>query len=114
MNSYYKGIFTEYLAIIILFLKGYRILERRYKTKYGEIDIITKKGNNIIAIEVKARFKNIETTEHVSKHQINRIKNAINYYISKNNKYINCNINVEIILFVNYYKFKHFKNLGFL
>ena len=41
--SYLYGIFSEIAAIIFLTFKGYTILDRRFKTKIGEIDIIAKK-----------------------------------------------------------------------
>lgn len=109
INNYYKGIICEYLAIVILFFKGYTILKRRYRTKFGEIDILTKKKNNLIAIEVKARHNNLETSEYVSNYQLNRIKNSLNYFVQHNNKYINFNITIEIILFINYFNYKHYK-----
>lgn len=111
MDSYYKGLFAEYLAIFLLFIKGYKILARRYRTKYGEVDIITKKGKSIIGIEVKFRQNKMLTTEFVSRRQINRIKNSLNFFISKNKKYIDFNIDIEIIIFANYFKCKHFKSL---
>lgn len=111
MNTYYKGLFTEYIAIVLLFFKGYKILARRYKTRYGEIDILTRKGKSIVAIEVKSRCNGILTTEYVSKKQLERIKNSLNFFIYKNEKYIDFNINVEIIIFNSYFRFKHFRNL---
>ena len=35
--------------------RGYAILDRRYRTRYGEIDIIARHGATIVFVEVKAR-----------------------------------------------------------
>jgi len=34
---------------------GYAILARRYRTRYGEIDIVARDGRTIVFVEVKAR-----------------------------------------------------------
>src|SRR5207247_10297656 len=36
--------------------RGYAIVERRYRTRFGEIDIIARDGPTIVFIEVKARL----------------------------------------------------------
>lgn len=46
---------AENLAAWYLRTKGYTILERRYKTHSGEIDIIAKRRNILAIIEVKQR-----------------------------------------------------------
>ena len=56
-QTYNFGILAEKIAISFLRLKGYEILEWRFKTKVGEVDIIAKKSDVIIAVEVKARSK---------------------------------------------------------
>ena len=38
-----------------LMLKGYRIVARRHRTKLGEIDLIARRGDLVLIVEVKAR-----------------------------------------------------------
>ena len=45
----------EALAADLLERSGYRILERNYRTKLGEIDIIARDGETLVFVEVKAR-----------------------------------------------------------
>jgi putative endonuclease len=50
------GISGEDLACAELQRRGYVIVERRYRTRFGEIDIIAKDGPTTVFIEVKARM----------------------------------------------------------
>ena len=45
----------ENLAVRELTARGYAILERRYRTAHGEIDIIAEHGTTIVFVEVRAR-----------------------------------------------------------
>ena len=45
----------EDLACAELRRRGYAILERRHRTRFGEIDIIARHGERIVFVEVKAR-----------------------------------------------------------
>lgn len=82
-KAHLKGQLAEYLAVIYLTFKGYRIAHLRYKTKLGEIDIIARKGDLAIFVEVKAR-KNIQTgVDAVSYPSQTRIKNASDLWLAK-------------------------------
>ena len=35
--------------------RGYKILERNYRCRYGEIDLVAKDGETIVFVEVKSR-----------------------------------------------------------
>ncbi len=56
-----KGRKAEKLAANFLRLKGYRILDERFRSARGEIDIICKRGKQILIVEVKAH-KTVENS----------------------------------------------------
>ena len=49
------GRLGEELACQELGRRGYVILERRYRTRYGEIDIVARDGPTLVVVEVKTR-----------------------------------------------------------
>ena len=53
------GELGETLACDELRRRGYAILERRYRTRYGEIDIVARHGDVLVFVEVKARRSDV-------------------------------------------------------
>jgi putative endonuclease len=51
------GLLGEGLASRELERRGYRVLERRARSKHGEIDIVALDGDTLVFIEVKTRRK---------------------------------------------------------
>lgn len=54
-NNRVSGINGEELAASFLQKKGYKIIERNFRSRGGEIDIIAQEGDSLVFIEVKAR-----------------------------------------------------------
>lgn len=50
-----QGHRAEWLAAIWLMLRGWRIVAFRYRTQYGEIDLVARKKDVLAVIEVKRR-----------------------------------------------------------
>ncbi len=98
-QTYQFGYSREIIAVNFLRLKGYKILEKRFKTTLGEIDIIAKKGKILVFVEVKAR-KREELIEVILRpKQVERIKSAAEIFIAKNLEYENFDIRFDFILF---------------
>lgn len=96
-NSYTDGVDAEKLAIEYLSNLGFTALEERYKTPYGEIDIISRKDDLIIFVEVKKR-KSFGFDDPISEKQKKRITNAALQYISENPEINELNLRFDCVL----------------
>lgn len=83
------GLFGEEKAAEYLKKKGYRILERNFSCKLGEVDIIARRGDTISFIEVKTRssFLYGSPGEAVGKTKMSHIKRVAEIYIRQKNLY---------------------------
>ena len=55
MNHIELGRYGEDLAAKYLAAHGYDVIERNVRYRFGEVDIIAKKENMLIVVEVKTR-----------------------------------------------------------
>lgn len=78
--------------------KGYTLIQRNYRTRYGEIDIIAKDGKYIVFVEVKTRSSTYFgfPREAVDKYKQSRIKNVSILYLAQK-KLINSNIRFDVV-----------------
>lgn len=56
MTTTITGNYGEDLAVNFLKEQGYKILERNYRIRGGEIDIVCMDGDYLVFVEVKARY----------------------------------------------------------
>ncbi|NLB53563.1 MAG: YraN family protein [Syntrophomonadaceae bacterium] len=95
------GFLGEEKAASYLTAKGYKVIERNYHTRYGEIDIICTKGNDLFFTEVKTRtsLKFGYPEEAITAKKIDHLKKAALLYInSKNQHYRQLHFDVITIL----------------
>jgi putative endonuclease len=71
--AFQTGLSAESRAAAFLIAKGYRILARRFRTPYGEIDIVARRRNLLAFIEVKARGRLDDSAYAVTARQQARI-----------------------------------------
>ncbi len=55
LTAYTKGVLGEDAACKYLQNKGMVLLEKRYHSPYGEIDLVMQDGNTLVLVEVKMR-----------------------------------------------------------
>jgi putative endonuclease len=76
LAAFRTGLSAETRAAAWLMAKGYRVLNRRFRTPYGEIDIVARRRNLLAFIEVKARASLDEAAYAVTPRQQARIIDA--------------------------------------
>ncbi|TXH81245.1 MAG: YraN family protein [Rhizobium sp.] len=82
-KAWRRGHIAEYLAAAFLMFKGYRILAIRHRTKLGEIDIVARKGDLAVFVEVKSRRGAQEAIDAVSFSSQNRIRAASDLWLAR-------------------------------
>lgn len=87
MNTKTIGDFGENAAEEYLIEMDYDILERNFRLKFGEIDIIAQKDGCIVFVEVKTRKNNMfgEPSEYVDIRKQKRIKKTASVYADLQN-----------------------------
>lgn len=82
-KAYLRGHRGEWLAAAALMVKGYRILARRYRTRLGEIDLIARRGDLVLIVEVKARRTLQDAMEAIARESERRIEAAADLWLSR-------------------------------
>lgn len=98
MNKRKIGSLGEDMAVRFLESLGVEILERNYRSRFGEIDIIAKEDNTLLFIEVKYR-KNESfgyPLEAVDFAKRQKIKKTARFFLNENH-YFNMNIRFDCI-----------------
>ncbi len=111
-KAYNFGLLAEFAVRCFLRLKLYNIIEKRYRCKFGEIDIIAQKGRTIIFVEVKARKDG--QYEVLTNYQKGRINRSASWFLSKNSRFNRYNARFDMMLVSKYLLPKHVKNAWFL
>ncbi|PYB77815.1 YraN family protein [Rhizobium wuzhouense] len=92
------GRWSEVRAAVALLLKGYRILAFRYRTRAGEVDIIARRGDLVVFVEVKARKTVSSGVDAVGLEAQRRIHNAADHWISRQSDATKLSLRHDIIV----------------
>ena len=100
-TSYSKGLIAEFIARVYLRLHGYRILKSRYvtgrNTHRAEIDIIARRKNTLVFVEVK-NYKTIQSAwSAITNAQATRLRRSAETFIAQRNWNGNARFDVIVV-----------------
>src|SRR5476651_2893153 len=96
--AFRTGLSAEARAAAWLMAKGYRILAKRFRTPYGEIDIVARRRNLVAFIEVKARASLDEAAYAVMPRQQARIIDAAQAWLMTHPEHENFELRFDAML----------------
>ena len=100
MNNKATGDYGENKAADYLVQAGYSIIERNYRTKGGEVDIIAFKDNVVVFVEVKTLpngTPELLQTE-LNHRKLQRIVKSSKCFLLKHRQYSNSYIRYDVIV----------------
>lgn len=112
-KAYRLGLYAEILAALYLMLRGYRIIAWRYKTKIGEVDLIARRRQSLVFVEVKARQELSTALESVTVQMRKRITAAANSFLIKHPQYQNSEMRFDVVAVALPFSVQHLDNAWF-
>lgn len=98
--AYRFGLKAEEIVADYIQQCGYELLNRRYKTKYGEIDIIAKNSQELLFIEVKGRKILPDLADIASTLKLSRYSHTISSFLSSKPLYQDLSCRMDLIIVV--------------
>ncbi|HEV7603251.1 MAG TPA: YraN family protein [Bradyrhizobium sp.] len=96
--AFRTGLSAETRAAAWLTAKGYRILAKRFRTPYGEIDIVARRRNLLAFVEVKARASLDEAAYAVTPRNQRRIIDAAQAWLMTHPEHADFELRFDVLL----------------
>ncbi|MAF98505.1 MAG: YraN family protein [Micavibrio sp.] len=96
--AYERGLQSEKMAAQYLEEHGYEILKMRYKTKFGEIDIVAKIDSLVVFVEVKARQNYSDGVEAIGAKSRKRIEQSALMFMAEHDAYKDLGMRFDVMV----------------
>ena len=96
-GAYRRGHSSEWMAAVALMTKGFRIVARRYRTRLGEVDLIARRGDLVLIVEVKARKTLIEAMEAIAHESERRIEAAADLWLARQKDHARLSVRFDMV-----------------
>ncbi len=99
MNNLSKGVAYEDQACDYLKKRGFKILDRNVRYRFGEIDIVARKKRELVFIEVKGGSGFIPPRQRITEKKLRLIELAANRYMNTTDeRFERCRLDVIEVL----------------
>jgi putative endonuclease len=98
VEAFRTGISAEARAAALLMAKGYRILAKRFRTRYGEIDLVARRRNLLVFVEVKARASLDDAAYAITPRQQRRIIDAAQAWLVAHPEHAELELRFDAVL----------------
>lgn len=102
---------AEFLATWYLRFKGYKILTHRFKCHRGEIDIIARKADVLVVVEVKQRAERVSAEESLTYTLMSRVSEAVDVYVSRRREVQTLAVRYDAVFVIGRWKLYHLKDV---
>ena len=96
-NAERRGRYSEHIAAWSYRIKGFRVLAKRYRTPFGEIDLVLRRRSLLIFAEVKARATFEEALYALRPQQQQRLSRAASIYLRDHPKHNISSVRFDLI-----------------
>lgn len=95
------GQWAEQTALLFLQSQQYQYVNKNYHSRFGEIDLIVKRDNELVFVEVKARSAGsyAEACEVISYSQQRKIIKTAQFFLQRYPNYYNFDCRFDVICF---------------
>ena len=98
VKAFRLGLSAESRAAMLLIAKAYRIVARRWKTPFGEVDIVARRRRALVFVEVKAREDIDEAMAAVTERGKRRIVGAAEFWLARHPDDVKAEIRFDVIV----------------
>ena len=81
-RAYHAGLAAEGIVERDYLRRGQTIAARRWRGRYGEIDLICRDGDRIVFVEVKQSKSHDQAVSHITRRQMQRICASATDYVT--------------------------------
>ena len=100
-HKHLLGQWAEQTALLFLQSQQYQYVNKNYHSRFGEIDLIVKRDNELLFVEVKARSAGsyAEACEVISYSQQRKIIKTAQFFLQRYPNYYNFDCRFDVICF---------------